>query len=402
MTSLINSFIQVNSSNKQPPRIALFIHVVDDYGIGRVILNVTKGLVLMGYHVDWVVSRNNDSFKSKLPQNTRIIELKKSRLASDFSLISILEFAKYLRSEKPQSVISFLHYNNEIAILAKYLSLQPVKILVTDHSVLSENVKISNRKIKKLIPVIARLIYPFADEIIAVSKKVKNDLSNTLKINPDRINVIYNPIIEPNLAQKSKDKIEHPWFQKSDKPIVLAVGRLAYEKDFTTLIHAFAQVNKKIPSHLVILGDGSERNALFELANKLGITEDILFQGFVDNPYAYMSKADVLVLSSRWEGLSNVLIEALALNLPIVSTDCGGPREVLENGKYGSLVPIGDSAQMGQEIEKVLTQDKKPIPANWLSQFEISEAAANYLALINQKAKQVPAKPLSDIFPIEI
>ncbi len=363
-------------------RIALFIHKLDNYGVGRIFLNLTKGMVALGLQVDWVLSDNEGACQIELPDNTRIVTLNTPRLAADVSLINILELVGYLKSEKPEAVISFAHYNNEIAILAKYISFQSVKIVVSDHTVLSKSISMSIRKSRKAIPFVARFIYPFADAIVAVSQEVKRDLSSTLKLNPNCIDVVYNPIIETRLLQKAREKIEHPWFKLLDKPIVLAVGRLAYEKDFETLIYAFSQVHENKHCRLVILGDGPEKIKLIKLVDKLKLSNDILFQGFVDNPYAYMVNSDVLVLPSRWEGLSNVLIEAMALNLPVVSTDCGGPREVLSEGKYGELVPVGDSLSMGKAIQDVLGQKKPRIPTEWLSQFEISTAASHYLDII--------------------
>jgi glycosyltransferase involved in cell wall biosynthesis len=382
-----NSFKYKTPLNQESElqKVALFIHKIDTYGVGRIYLNLAKSFVVAGWDVDLVVSEDSGEHQSILSDRMRIVLLKTPRLASSLSWKGVLEFSQYLKTVKPTAVLSFLHYNNEIAILAKYLSGEPVKVVVTDHSILSKTTAAATRKSRKLIPLIARFLYPFADDIIAVSQSVKEDLVALLGIEPSRIQVIYNPIIESDLIQKSQENIAHPWFMEKDRPIILAVGRLAPEKDFSTLIHAFAEVRRHHSARLIILGDPAKHNdkqTLVDLVAQLGLAEDVLFQGFTDNPYAYMAKSDVLVVSSQWEGLSNVVIESFALNLPIVSTCCGGPVELLDYGNYGILVPVGDVLAMAKGISAALSDHKAQVPEEWLEQFTKPVVASRYLDLL--------------------
>jgi glycosyltransferase involved in cell wall biosynthesis len=185
------------------------------------------------------------------------------------------------------------------------------------------------KKRDKLIPLLIRILYPYADKIIANSQNVARDLEKVSKIPQNKIQVIYNPKFIEEIKEKSKaHKVESPKFLK-EKFTILAVGRLEKQKNFKTLIEAFALVKQKIDAQLIILGDGGQKKELERLIFDLGL-EDIYLKGFTDNPYLYMANSDVFVSTSLWEGFSNSLIEAGILGLPIIATDCGsGSRELL-------------------------------------------------------------------------
>ena len=168
--------------------------------------------------------------------------------------------------------------------------------------------------------------YPWADYIIGNSQGVADDLSQVTGLPRQRIKILYNPVVTPEVREKALALLDHPWFEPGQPPVVLAVGRLTKQKDFPSLIRAFAQVLPKRPARLLILGEGVDRPMLEELVEQLGLQDHVSIPGFVENPYAYMSRASLYVLSSRWEGLPTVLIEALYCGLPIVATDCpSGP-----------------------------------------------------------------------------
>ncbi len=177
--------------------------------------------------------------------------------------------------------------------------------------------------------------------------------------------------------------LDHPWFSPGVAPVVLGVGRLTRQKNFGTLISAFARLRATKPARLIILGEGEERSHLENLVQERGLAGDVELPGFVQNPYAYMHRAAVFVLSSIWEGLPNSLIEALACGCPVVSTDCpGGPAEILDRGKYGHLVLPGDPESMAEAIGKVLNGDKRQPPRSWLAKYEIETVLNEYLAVL--------------------
>ncbi|NLO89188.1 MAG: glycosyltransferase, partial [Clostridia bacterium] len=188
--------------------------------------------------------------------------------------------------------------------------------------------------------------------VVAVSQGVADDLVKTTGLMRELIKVIYNPIVTPELLEKAKESIGHPWFKPGQPPVILSAGRLTAAKDFPTLIHAFARVRAERLARLMILGEGEERPNLESLVRELGLESDVSMPEFVENPYAYMARAAVFVLSSAWEGFGNVLVEAMAVGTPVVSTDCpSGPAEILEGGKWGKLVPVGDVEKLAKALK---------------------------------------------------
>jgi glycosyltransferase involved in cell wall biosynthesis len=236
---------------------------------------------------------------------------------------------------------------------------------------------------KKLEKLLLTRLYPWADEIIAISQDLATDFCQYTGISGNRVRVIYSSIITPELEARRAAPLDHPWFQPGQPPVILAVGRLTYQKNFELLLHAFGQVRENRAARLLILGEGDERPALESLAIKLGIQADVSMPGLVENPYTYMRRAAVLALSSRYEGLPTVLVEALACGCPVVSTNCtSGPAEILAGGSYGHLVPVGDHQQLGKAIELSLAGDVRTPPASWLRQFELETVADQYLQMM--------------------
>jgi glycosyltransferase involved in cell wall biosynthesis len=166
---------------------------------------------------------------------------------------------------------------------------------------------------------------------------------------------VYNPVVTPELLAQAEAIAPHPWLQDGGPPVVLGVGRLVDQKGFATLLEAVARLRRERPLRLLVLGEGRRRGALERQARRLGLGADFALPGFAPNPFAYMARAGVFVLSSVYEGLPGVLIQALACGCPVVSTDCpDGPREILAGGEYGPLVPVGDAAALAAAIGRVL------------------------------------------------
>jgi glycosyltransferase involved in cell wall biosynthesis len=193
--------------------------------------------------------------------------------------------------------------------------------------------------------------YPMAGSIIAVSKAAAEDMTRFFQLPPEKITILYNPVVTSDMLDKAELPSGHRWLDRADRPVVLSVGRLVSEKDHATLLKAFAIAKRDIPCRLIILGEGPERQNLVELAKSLEISSDFDLPGFVDNPFAWMSKASLFVSASRREGLPNSIIEAMACGLPVVSTDCpSGPREILNGGRLGSLVKVGDVDSLAKSM----------------------------------------------------
>ena len=360
--------------------IALFVPSLRGGGAERTMLNLACGFSEQGYKVDLVLQRAEGPFLSEVPDKVRIVDLKAKRMA-----LGLFPLISYLRRERPHSLLSAMTHTNITALLAKRLARVGTRVVVSERNTMS----ITSRKGKtlrsRLLPLMAKRLYYWADVVVAVSKGVADDLANFLNFPRERIRVIYNPVITPEILQKANEPLEHPWFKLGELPVILGVGALTEQKDFPTLIRAFALVRKERPARLMILGEGGDRPKLEALVREMGLENDVSLPGFVDNPYKYMKRAAVFVLSSKWEGLPTVLIEAMACGIPVISTDCpSGPREILENGKYGVLVPVGDVERLAKtiimySIRKFMSEENLQTQAQ---KFHLECAVKEYLRIM--------------------
>lgn len=356
--------------------IALFIPSLNGGGAERVMLILANTLVEKGYSVDLVLVKVKGSFLKDVSKNLRVVDLKSSR-----TLSSIIPLANYLKKEKPRVVISAMHYVNIILLIAKKISRSKFKLIISEHSTLSYSLADSsytNIVLKKLM----RSMYPYADEIIAVSQGVADDLVEVLELKNKNVHVIHNPVVTTDLLLKREEPVNHLWI-KNNIPFILGVGRLTKAKNFHLLINAFAKVEKDISAHLVILGAGELELELKQLIYSLGLQDKIHMLGFVDNPYSWMKKAELFILSSSWEGFGNVLVEAMACGTPVISTNCpSGPAEILENGKWGRLVNVNDINHLSEVLkQEILNGEKSMDYSKRLEDFHVDNIVDQYIKL---------------------
>jgi glycosyltransferase involved in cell wall biosynthesis len=289
---------------------------------------------------------------------------------------TVRAFARYLADARPRSVLSALPHTNVLAVAGATLARYRGRLLVAEHNQIAPGG--TPTRSERVLLGAMRLTYPRAHRVIAVSHGVKDSLTTTAHIDPHHIDVIYNPVITPQLHQATKQTPDHPWFAGPD-PIILGIGRLTRQKNFPNLLHAFAQLHTQRPAKLIILGEGEDREALTHLVHQLHLTDHVDLPGFAPNPYAYLAHAHLFALSSDWEGLPTVLIEALAANTPVVSTDCpSGPREILDHGRHGELVPMNDPTALAQAIHRTLDKPRTPTDPTWLDQFTLHTATTHY------------------------
>lgn len=359
--------------------LAILLPNLNGGGTERVMLNLAQGFVEQGLKVDLVLVRAEGSLLSQVPPKVRLVVLGNRRL-----LLSIPALARYLLRERPKTILCGQEDTNVVALCVRRLTRVSTRVVVGVHNTLSRESKNATLWKRRLTPYLVRWFYPWADAIVAVSKGVAEDLVY-LGLPQNSIDVIYNPVVTPSLFEKVHKPLEHSWFSPGQPPVILGVGRLEKQKDFPTLIRAFAYVQQQRPARLVILGEGPERKYLEAMVEEIGLTENVALPGFVTNPYAYMAKAAVCVLSSIWEGLPTVLIEAMAGGTPVVSTDCeSGPAEILANGRYGKLVAMKDTQGMAEAIISTLEQ---PQDAALLQQraieFSLEKSLTQYLQVLD-------------------
>jgi len=332
-------------------RIAVFISFSGNGGVERMIVNLCTGFSQRGYQVDLLLIKNNSDHLVHLPDDVNVIHL-----GAKHAYSSLWRLVKYLRRERPDALLSAKERANRVALLARKISGVKIPVGVRLGTTVSAALAGKNRLQRFLWFWPMKLTYRHADVIIPVSQGVADDVIKITGIDSNRVKVIHNPVISPRLFELSRQPLSHPeWFDGSI-PTLAAAGRFTRQKDFFTLIRALKQINLEFPCRLVILGEeGGLREQYSALATELGIQHYLLMPGFVNNPYPVISHADCFVLSSLWEGSPNVLTEALALGVPVVSTDCpSGPAEILCDGYYGPLVPMGDAEAMAQAIIEVL------------------------------------------------
>jgi glycosyltransferase involved in cell wall biosynthesis len=358
-------------------RLAILLPGLYDGGAERTLLNLAEGIAARGFAVDLVLSRAEGPYMAEIPDSVRVVDLKAPRV-----LMCLPALVHYLRSERPVALLSTL-YANIPAVWARCIAGTPQRVVLNEQNTLTSVSGGENDVRWKLYPELAKWFYPWADAVTAVSKGVADDLALATKLSPSHIHVIYNPIVTPALQEKSSCPLEHPWFKPSEPPVVLGVGRLTGQKAFSVLIEAFARVRKSQPARLVILGEGEDRPMLEALRRQLGLEQDVDLPGFVANPYAYMAHAALFVLSSRWEGLPTVLVEAISLRMPVIATDCpSGPREILRDGQYGQLVPVDDPTALALAIQKSLTNHSKcPQEESW-KPYALDSVTDQYLSLL--------------------
>ena len=362
-------------------KIAFLIPNLKCGGAERVFVNLINEISMSDeYTVDLLLMKYEGEYTNDINGNVNIYDFNKKSMRN-----TVLNLRSYIRKNKPDIFLSALTHVNLIACMLKLLTRSEMKLFCTEHTVVS-NAFTTNKGIKAdLMKIAIKILYRLPDGIIAVSESIRTDLAKKFAVDKSKISKIYNPIISNQLIEIANERIDHKWFNGDYGKIMLSVGRLNKAKDYSTLLKAFQIVNNKIRSKLVILGSGDELESLLTLSEDLGITNEVAFLGYVENPYKYMKKADIFVLSSKYEGFGNVIVEAMAFNKKIVSTRTGGPVEILENGKHGTIVPIGDYRKLADAIINDLSNEDKCDFNDYIKQFQVNNIANDYIRLITSK-----------------
>ncbi len=333
--------------------LAIFAPNLNGGGAERAALNLARSFTKRGTRVDFVLIAREGAYVDQVPDTIRIFDFGGGKL-----LRSPHHLWRYLEQEKPDILISILNEPSIFVVwlqaFAKLFSPQAViaslPIIINVQNNISTEAKFAQNFKTKVMPLLAKWFFPWAAAIVPVSEGVGDDLVS-LGISPDKIQVIHNPVVTPALLEQSKAPVDHPWFAPGEPPVIVAVGRLELQKDYPTLFQAFAIARKSREIRLMVLGEGILRLQLEKQIEEMGLQEDIRLEGFVSNPFAYVARSDLFVLSSIFEGLPTVLIEAMAVGTPVVSTDCpSGPREILQGGHYGPLVQMSDPQELADAM----------------------------------------------------
>lgn len=359
--------------------IAIVLHDLRGGGAERAVLRLARGMAAAGHRIELILVKREGVYLNDVPPNVSLTVLNRPRVSQ-----AIGALAEHLRRSRPRAVLSALTHMNIAVVIAARLSGLPVRVVLSERNQISSKAReacgVGQRMLYRAVP----YVYRSADAIVAVSGGVADDLARFGRLPGHKICVIHNPVFDADVETLMRAPAAHPWFERKSPPIVLAAGRLHRQKGFDILLEAFAIARAKVDCRLVILGEGQERASLLAAAERLGLAYDIDMPGFAENPFPLMARAGAFVLSSRWEGFPNALVEAMACGVPAIATDCpSGPREILSGGQYGALVPPENPEALGLALIETLKArpDTRASQARAQS-FSVPAAARQYLDVL--------------------
>ncbi len=365
------------------PDISLFLPAFSVGGVERMRLNIARGFTKAGFRVELVALNAQGPLLEEVPEGVSVADLQSPRM-----LTALPRVVRYFRERRPTVFLSALDYANLVSLWAHRLARVDTRIYVGTHKVLSVATRESELwREKHLMPGLLRRAYPRADGIVGVSDGIADDLVEFLNLNPGSVTVINNPALTDEVMARADHPADHPWLDDPAvaRRTVISVGRLDRQKDFPTLIRAFAQLHAGDPDlRLVIVGEGRERVQLEQLVREMDLGDSVDLPGFRTNPWAFMRRAGLFVSSSAWEGFGNVHVEALGCGCPVVSTDSpSGPADILDNGRFGPLVPIGDVDALALVMRRTLDD---PLPFETLKaramDFHVDKVITQYRTLM--------------------
>jgi glycosyltransferase involved in cell wall biosynthesis len=356
---VVRSALMLPSSDAaEVKRVALILPDLGGGGAERVAITLAQDFTDAGHEVDLVLLGSGGALKPFVPSSARVIELGTFRFRN-----ALVPLVRYFRDRKPDSTQAFMWPVTALAVLAHRLGGSSGRLILSEHNVLSHQYG-RNRCTMTALRLTTRLLYPLADARVCVSEGSARDLAKISSLSRDSFSVIYNPVVPAKASATAAAEAKKQWPKGGRR--LLSVGRLNDQKNHELLIRAFALVADRTPASLMILGEGALRTHLEHLIRDLGLVDRVVLPGYVANPWPYYASAELLVMSSDYEGYPLVLIEALFSGLNIVSTDCqSGPREILDNGRYGELVPLRDAQRLADAIEDSLS---RPLPPELLVQ----------------------------------
>jgi glycosyltransferase involved in cell wall biosynthesis len=372
-------------------RVAFYVPSLTIGGAERVTVTVANGLADHGYDIDLLVSYHEGAFVDDVADAVTLVDFGTPRIPGVGVGASVPALISYFRDYSPAIVFSQMTYANDVCLFAHWLAGSDAVVVPTVHTTVGTEDAPKERLVERLAGVLSGR----ADQFVAVSDGAAESVVERFGVAPERVSVLHNPVPVSEVRERATESVDHRWLG-TDHDVMLGLGRLEAAKDFGTFLRAFRRVHEHQPNaRAIIVGSGSERDALETTARDLGVADAVSFPGHAENPYGYMARADVFVMSSVREGLPTVLIEALACGCPVVSTDCpSGPRTILGGGEFGPLVPVSDDRALA---DAVLSTLRDPLPAATLREraadFEPAVALDDYEAFIRSHVQRPAKRP---------
>ncbi len=369
-----------------PIRVLFVLPSLGGGGAERAIVDLVRGMDRGRCQITMALFSQSGRFLPQIPSDVQLVDLGG---AKQYDVRLVLRLARWLQRSRPQILFGALRYANLVTLLAQGIARSQARVVVNEQNLPSaEFALFGGRRIKSWL---LKHLYPRADVVTAISQGIARELTTSFGLAARQVVVIANPVDLDRVSFLAAAGLEHPWFRPG-AAVVVAAGRLHPQKGFNHLIRAFALVRNALPCKLVILGEGPQRGELEQLITELGLSTDVALPGFQDNPYKFMGRASLFVLSSLYEGFGNVLLEALALGTPVVATACPvGPDEIISHGVTGLLVPPADERALAEAMTKVLSDSelRRKLSANGparAADFSLPNIVAQYLGLFERLA----------------
>lgn len=361
-----------------PSRISILLPDLRGGGAERVAVNLANGFVARGHAIDMVLMKAEGQFLADLDASVRVVDLNAKRLRNVF-----FPLVRYLRAERPTAMLASMWPLTLLALWAGWVARGGTRMVLAEHTTWSRAEIIESPSVRWQVQTSMHWMFPKANHVVAVSRGAADDLARFANISRQCITVIYNPIVGDEMASDVPCAPPDGWWNGTHRK-VLAVGTLKHIKDYPTLLRAFQSLSAHTEARLLILGEGPCREALEAQVRQLGLEGRVFMPGFVKDPAPYFAHADLHVLSSTGEGFGNVIVEALQAGTPVVCTDCeSGPREILCDGRYGGLVPVGDAQALARAMALSLATHHDPAALKARAQdFSIDKAVVQYEALL--------------------
>ena len=420
---------ELQNPHDYPMHVALILPSLSGGGAERNVLRLAAGLVKNSHSVDLLLLENIIAYPKEIPEHIRVFLFKEGNfrrrglggfegfeprisIEQSASFLTWLKLARILRSNprimpfrtltlQTQFIANYeLRYRPDF--LLPFLPRAETSTLLASH--LSENFPpvipfirndMRHRHKKQLLRF--QILQSGAAHFLAVSSGVATSVAESCGIPSAKITTVHHPIPVDEIQALSMNPVEHSWFGAKEYPIILAAGRLARQKDFPNLIYAFAGLRKKKLCRLMILGEGPRRRSLETLVKRLGLQDSVSLPGFVENPFALMRRASLFVVSSRFEGLSTVLLEALACGCPCVATNCrSGTAEILDRGRVGEVVPVGDEVALEEAMFRALSREPdRKLLRKRASEYGVNRAVERLEGILSEIGRNWTTKSIS-------
>ncbi|NNC23967.1 glycosyltransferase [Salinisphaera sp. USBA-960] len=367
-------------SGTEPRRLAIFVSFSGQGGVEHMLVNLLDGLVAEGVAVDLLLARTEGPFVASIPDSVNQI-----RLRARHTAWCVPELALYLARNRPPALLAVKDRAIRAALRARWLARVDTRLVGRLGTNLGASLAGKSAAAAALRRLPMRRVYRHVDGLIAVSDGVAADSHRVTGLPAERIETVRNPVVTATLFERASEPCPHPWPGDGGSPVIVGIGRLTEQKGWTTLLDAFAELRRTRDCRLLIVGEGPERAAITRRIESLALADCVALAGFVENPAAILARADMFVLSSRWEGSPNALTEALAIGTPVVATDCpSGPREILADGRFGPLVPVDAVSPLAEAMRETLAH---PLPAEFLQQavagYDTATATRRYLEVVD-------------------